>query len=56
MVPGIRFEGQASNDQARVMTPKEARDAGASAIVVGRPITRAEDPRRMAEMILKELS
>ncbi len=56
MVPGIRFEGQAANDQARVMTPKEARDAGASAIVVGRPITRAEDPRRMAEMILKELS
>jgi len=56
MVPGIRFEGQSSDDQSRVMTPAQARRAGATAIVVGRPITRAEDPRRMAEMILKDLS
>jgi orotidine-5'-phosphate decarboxylase len=56
MVPGIRFEGQGRDDQSRVMTPSEARKAGASAIVVGRPITRAEDPRRMVEMILKDLS
>lgn len=56
VVPGIRFEGQRVDDQSRVMTPAEARKAGASAIVVGRPITRADDPRRMAEMILKDLS
>jgi orotidine-5'-phosphate decarboxylase len=56
MVPGIRYEGQAANDQARVMTPREARLAGASAIVVGRPITLAEDPRRMAEAMMKDLA
>jgi orotidine-5'-phosphate decarboxylase len=56
MVPGIRPEGSASNDQSRVMTPGEARSAGASAIVVGRPITQAKSPRQMTEEILKEIS
>jgi orotidine-5'-phosphate decarboxylase len=55
VVPGIRPAGSAANDQARIMTPKQARLAGASAIVVGRPITGAEKPREMAESILKEL-
>lgn len=56
VVPGIRPEGSALNDQARVMTPAQAREAGASAIVVGRPITEAADPRAAVESILKDLS
>lgn len=56
VVPGIRPEGVAANDQARIMTPAQAHLAGASAIVVGRPITEAADPRGMIERILKELS
>ena len=56
MVPGIRPEGVSHHDQNRIMTPLEARNAGASAIVVGRPITRSRDPREMATRILKEIS
>ena len=56
MVPGIRPEGSATQDQSRVMTPGQARSAGASAIVVGRPITQAENPRQVVEEILKDLS
>lgn len=56
MVPGIRPEGSVSHDQSRVTTPKEAAQAGASAIVVGRPITQAADPREMVENILREIS
>lgn len=56
VVPGIRPAGAAANDQARVMTPAQARAAGANAIVVGRPITEALDPRAAAEHILKDLS
>ena len=56
MVPGIRMEGEALQDQKRVMTPALARQAGANAIVVGRPITLAADPRAAAEAILKELA
>jgi orotidine-5'-phosphate decarboxylase len=56
MVPGIRPEGIEKNDQARVMTPEEANLAGASAIVVGRPITQSENPRKIAEQILHDLT
>jgi orotidine-5'-phosphate decarboxylase len=56
MVPGIRPKGISANDQNRVMTPAEAMSAGASAIVVGRPITQASNPRQMAESILKDIS
>jgi orotidine-5'-phosphate decarboxylase len=55
VVPGIRPAGADSGDQARTLTPGEASARGATAIVVGRPITQAQDPRRAAEMILKEL-
>jgi len=55
MVPGIRPKGSALNDQTRVMTPGDAMKAGASAIVVGRPITQSPDPRKVAEEILKEI-
>ena len=55
MVPGIRPEGFAANDQSRVMTPRDASNLGASAIVVGRPIIQAENPRKVAEEIIKDL-
>jgi orotidine-5'-phosphate decarboxylase len=55
MVPGIRPMGGDLHDQKRVMTPVEAGHAGASAIVVGRPITQSKTPRLVAESILREL-
>ena len=56
MVPGIRPKDIGNDDQARVMTPQEASRVGASTIVVGRPITQAENPRLIAEQILTDLS
>ena len=44
VTPGIRPEGSAANDQARVMTPPQAIAAGADYLVIGRPITAAPDP------------
>jgi orotidine-5'-phosphate decarboxylase len=43
VVPGVRPAGSGTADQKRVATPREALDAGASILVIGRPITRAED-------------
>ena len=50
MVPGVRLNG-ASGDQKRVVTPRAARDDGANVIVVGRPISRADDPVAAAREI-----
>jgi orotidine-5'-phosphate decarboxylase len=55
VVPGIRPSGHASNDHAKVLTPTEALEAGATFIVVGRPITQAPDPVAAAESILREI-
>ena len=44
VTPGIRPKGTAVGDQARVLGPAEAIAAGASQLVIGRPITKAEDP------------
>lgn len=44
VTPGIRFAGGEVGDQARVTTPAKAREIGSDYIVVGRPITKAEDP------------
>jgi orotidine-5'-phosphate decarboxylase len=55
MVPGIRPEGSDKNDQKRVMTPKEAMEAGATHLVIGRPITGAPDPAAAARKILDTL-
>lgn len=56
MVPGIRPAWAASNDQKRVMTPREAMSAGASHLVIGRPITAAADPLAAAQKINAELA
>ncbi|WP_126172717.1 orotidine-5'-phosphate decarboxylase [Altericroceibacterium xinjiangense] len=44
VVPGLRPAGNQVGDQKRVVTPRQARDDGASVLVIGRPISRAEDP------------
>jgi orotidine-5'-phosphate decarboxylase len=55
VVPGIRPAGSAVGDQKRVMTPRQAMDAGASILVIGRPITGADDPGAAADAILQSL-
>jgi orotidine-5'-phosphate decarboxylase len=55
VTPGIRPAGGDVQDQARVVTPAEAIAAGASHIVVGRPITGAPDPAAAAATILEQL-
>ncbi len=44
ITPGVRFEGGEVGDQARVTTPAKARELGSDFIVMGRPITKAQDP------------
>ena len=51
VVPGLRPANGQTADQKRTVTPREARDAGASVLVVGRPISRAEDPLAAARTI-----
>ena len=55
VTPGIRPQGSATQDQARVATPASAIAAGADYLVVGRPITAAPDPRAAAEAIVAEI-
>lgn len=55
VVPGIRPAGSALGDQKRVMTPCEALAAGATMLVIGRPITEAADPAVAAAAVLAEL-
>lgn len=55
LTPGIRPKGSAAGDQQRILTPREAAQKGSSFIVVGRPITAAEDPAQAAAAIQSEL-
>ena len=56
VVPGVRPDGSAVGDQKRVMTPQAARAAGASVLVIGRPITAAADPATAAAAIARSLA
>lgn len=51
VVPGLRPASSAAGDQKRVVTPRQARDDGASVLVIGRPISRADDPVQAARDI-----
>jgi orotidine-5'-phosphate decarboxylase len=55
VTPGIRPAGTASGDQVRAATPAEALGAGADYLVVGRPITAADDPATAADRIVAEM-
>ncbi len=56
VIPGIRPVGSEVGDQKRISTPADAIRAGANALVVGRPITKASNPAQAAEAILKEIA
>lgn len=55
VVPGIRPKGSASGDQKRTLTPAEAIEAGADHLVIGRPITEADDPKAAALAIQSDI-
>jgi orotidine-5'-phosphate decarboxylase len=55
VTPGVRPAGSETGDQRRVMTPRDALDAGATYLVIGRPITGAPDPQRALEDILDSI-
>ena len=56
VTPGIRTGAEKADDQKRTLTPREAIQAGASWLVIGRPIYAAENPRAAAESILASIS
>jgi orotidine-5'-phosphate decarboxylase len=56
VTPGVRPPGAETGDQKRVMTPAQAIAASATHIVVGRPVTRAADPRAAAEAIVAQIA
>ncbi|WIW71726.1 orotidine-5'-phosphate decarboxylase [Anaerosinus gibii] len=55
VTPGVRPVGAAVNDQSRIATPASALENGASHLVVGRPITAADDPKAAAQKIIAEM-
>lgn len=54
VTPGIRFSSSSADDQVRVMTPETAKQTGCDYIVVGRPITKAENPLEAYRRCIKE--
>ncbi len=56
VTPGIRPAGEQAGDQKRIMTPGDAVRAGIDYIVVGRPITGADDPADAARMVVAEMA
>jgi orotidine-5'-phosphate decarboxylase len=55
VTPGIRTGSEQADDQKRTLSPRQALDAGANWLVIGRPIYAAADPRAAAEAILTSL-
>ena len=56
LVPGVRLAGGATQDQARVVTPRTARDAGARYIILGRAVTAAAEPLEAMKRVRADLS
>ena len=55
VTPGVRPRGSAAGDQKRIATPSAALSSGATHLVVGRPITQADDPAQSARSIMAEI-
>lgn len=55
VTPGVRPAFAATDDQKRIMTPSDALEAGSNYLVIGRPITAAEDPMKNLGLILEEI-
>mgnify|MGYP002559343056 CR=1 FL=1 len=56
VTPGIRFADSVSDDQKRIMTPAQARQIGSDYIVVGRPVTGADDPVSVYDRCVREFT
>ena len=56
VTPGIRPEGSDAGDQKRIMTPKEAIEAGSDYLVIGRPITQAQNPVQVLSDVNKSIA
>lgn len=56
ITPGIRPSFAGNDDQTRIMTPEQALKAGSDYLVVGRPVTQADDPLRALEQIAAEMA
>ena len=56
VTPGIRPAGSSSDDQKRIMTPEQAVDVGVDYLVIGRPITQAQDPHQVLQQINQSLN
>ena len=56
VIPGVRPQGSATDDQKRILTPHQAMQAGANYLVVGRPIRDAADPRQAARDIVADMA
>lgn len=56
VTPGVRPAGTSAEDQQRVLTPREAMARGADLLVIGRPITRAENPRAALDRVCDEIA
>lgn len=54
VTPGIRFEGAKKDDQVRITSPEKAKEIGCDFIVVGRPITKSDDPVKSYKRCLKD--
>ncbi|SDC11440.1 orotidine-5'-phosphate decarboxylase [Acinetobacter boissieri] len=55
VTPGIRPEGSSSDDQKRILTPSQAIEAGATHLVIGRPITQSANPRETLQQIIQSI-